>query len=49
MNRLFTFVIGCCFMVIAALYAVYEIITVRGNNDGSSKKSEGKYRKDTHC
>jgi hypothetical protein len=39
MSRLFSFFIGCTFLVITGFYVVYEMITFKGNSDGSSKKS----------
>lgn len=36
MTRLFGFIIGGTFMVVAGFYAVYEIIIYQGNNGSKS-------------
>jgi len=42
MNKLFAFIIGCTFMVIAGFCGLYEILTYKGQYVSSSKESKRK-------
>jgi hypothetical protein len=39
MNGLFAFITGCIFLIFGGLCGIYEIVTRKGNNGSSSKKS----------